>query len=297
MEECVATVGAMLRQEERYRTRDFLRERPSCTTLSAAALDADARSAIACWSIRVMKACHYQSDTAMIAIDYLDRFVATDEGRGALLDRRQYQVASLSCVYCAIKLHENRRLEAAVVAKLSNGEISDIEITNMEINILHALEWRMNPPTAMLFVRSILDESVLGDEINSLGRQALLDVSELQVVASLPRYEFVAEKRSMVGLAALLNAAESVCDDGSLVGLLENVIHHCTKLTHDDLVAVRIQLYECIASKEVSASSLPTLRKPSYRLSPCSKTRETTCLGSPRTVAAVVTWNRGNLME
>jgi hypothetical protein len=290
-EECVAAVKAVLRQEQSYHVPDYLRQCPSSSELGLP-LDANARSTIVRWCLRVIKICQYKHDIAAIAIDYLDRYVATHQGQEALLDRRHYQLASLTCVYCAIKLHGDRPpLGPTVIAKLSNGEISHNDVENMELKLLHALEWRMNPPTAMSFVRSHLD-LVHEDEVDVFTREAILDLSQLQVNESLLRYDFVSEKRSRLGLAALLNAADSLCDDGSISTGLEDIIHQCTSITPEDLAALRFQLYECISSTKVSLSSLPILRKPSDQDSWFSKTSEVTFADSPRAVMAVAVWDR-----
>ena len=265
MDICVATIDAMLLQEDRYSAGNHRGLHPlGCE--NGLPVDADARSKITTWCSSLMKINRYPKDTAAIAIDYLDRYVATHQGKESLHNPRLYQLVALSCVYCAIKVHGHRPLAPAVVAKLSNGERSREDVEKMELKLLHALQWRMNPPMAMSFVRSHLDCIPHGDEIDAATRQALLDLCQIQIDASLSRYEFIFERRSRLGLAALLNAANSLCEDGPIFLELEHVIHQRTNMTRDDLASLRYQLYECISSVDVSSSSLPMLRKPSLRV-------------------------------
>ena len=278
---CVATIDAMLLQEGRYCVlRPFYHE-------NGLPVDANARSKITKWCTSLMKINQYPTDTAAIAIDYLDRYVATPQGKEALFNPRLYQLVALGCVYCAIKIHGERPLAPAVVAKLSNGQRNREDVEKMELKILHALQWRMNPPTAMSFVRSHLDCALVHvDQIDALTRQALLDLCQLQLDASLSRYEFVAEKRSILGLAALLNAASSLYEDGPIFSELEYVIHQRTSMTRGNLASLRNQLYECMSSVELSSSSLPMLRKPSLQVS--STAADATVSESPRQVISEI---------
>jgi len=287
IEMCIGTMDAMLLQEGRYCVGDYLKSRPSCHE-NGLPVDANARSKITMWCTSLMKINQYPKDTAAIAIDYLDRYVATSQGKEALFNRRLYQLVALGCVYCAIKIHGERPLAPAVVAKLSNGERSRDDVEKMELKILHALQWRMNPPTAMSFVRSHLDCALVHvDKIDALTRQAILELCQLQIDASLSRYEFVAEKRSILGLAALLNAASSLYENDPIFSELECFIHQRTNMSRGDLASLRYQLYECMSSVESSSSSLPILRNPSLQVS-STGAAHATMSDSPRQVISEI---------
>lgn len=264
VEERLSKMDGMLQKEDEYLIRhDYLRGLESPTEYGLP-LDAEARGTIASWCSNVMNICQYQKDTAFMAVNYLDRYVASTHGRRALLDRRQYQLASLACIYLAVKLHESQPLTPKLISNLSNGDRGPEDIELMELEVLKALKWRLHPPTAMLFVNIHLN-LIHSDEIDCVTRAVLLELSEVQIEASLSEYAFVSEKQSKVGLAALLNAADSLCEHGSLRAGLECIIHQCTYLIPSDLSTLRIQLYECMASAEEPSSLLPALRKPAVK--------------------------------
>lgn len=283
--ECATTIKAMLKQENSgYVVSSYLEQLPPSTSLGPP-VDAIARSTIADWCVKIMDVCQYQRETAAIAISYLDRFMASPDGYNILVDRKLFQLAALACVYCAVKLHEQQVLGPELVAKLSNGERTSTDIEKMELRLLQALRWRVNPPTAMAFVRNhlyLIPES----DLDALTRQALLDLTQYQIEISILKYEFAIEKASAVGLAALLNAADSICDDGSLFDAIESLILKCTNIQVSTLSILRNKLYELICSNDTSASLpyLPALRKPTSGFSSYTKTEGDSFSASPRTV-------------
>lgn len=279
------TIKAMLKQEESgYIVRDYLHDLPSYTSLGQP-VDARARSTIADWCVKIMDVCQYQRETAEIAVSYLDRFMASPDGYSVLLDRSQFQLAALACVYSAVKVHEEQALGPELVAKLSNGERTSREIEAMELRVLQAVQWRVNPPTAMAFVRNHID-LIPDDDLDGLTRQALLDLTQYQIDMSLLDYEFVMKKASLVGLAALLNAADSISDAGSLSAHVGSLIFSCTGIRPSAFDILRNQLYEMISTKETSdsPSSLPTLRKPVTGLAAFTRKASSCFASSPRTV-------------
>ena len=278
-------IQAMLKQEESgYAVKDYLQNLPSYTSLGEP-VDAQARSIIADWCVKIMGVCQYQRETAAIAVSYLDRFMASPDGYSVLLDRSQFQLAALACVYSAVKVHEQQALGPELVAKLSNGERTSREIEKMELRLLQAVQWRVHPPTAMAFVRNHI-ELIPEDDFDVLTRQALLDLTQYQVDMSLLDYEFSIQKSSLLGLAALLNAADSICEDGSIYAQVGSLILSCTGIRPSSLDKLRNQLYEMISVKESSFSkpSLPILRKPASGYEAFAKKATNYFTTSPRTV-------------
>jgi hypothetical protein len=279
------TIQAMMNQEESgYVVRDYLHNLPT-NTPTGQPVDAEARSIIAGWCVKIMTVCQYEKETAAVAISHLDRFVASQDGYGILLDRSLFQLAALASVYSAVKIREPQTLGPQLVSQLSNGERSTEEIEKMELRLLQAVQWRVNPPTAMAFVQCHLD-LIPQEELDPLSRQALVDLAQYQVDMSLLNYAFVTKKASLVGLAALLNAAESICDDNSLLTTITSLILKCTGIRSESLSTLRTQLYELISTKEGTDSlrCLPILRKPSSGVEMFAKTSGDSFSESPRTV-------------
>lgn len=277
----LSIIQVMLKQEESgYTVQDFLRHLPKQSPFGQP-VDATARSTIAEWCIKIMDVCHYRRETAAIAMSMLDRFVSTTDGHGALLDRRDYQLAALSAVYSAVKVHEQQALAPHLVAKLSHGTSTKEDIENMEMRILMALKWRVNPPTAMDFVRKFL-ELVPACALDEKSRQIVLELAQLQTDSIIPSYEFCMQKSSCIAVASLLNAIESIADVG-LSSYIESLISRAVDYDNIFSVDIRDQLYASISSRTVSDIQVPALRKQYYGIT-YKAVSGSTYTSSPRTV-------------
>ena len=77
-------------------------------------------------------------------------------------DRVHFQLIVMTCFYMATKIHNdnsnNLLLHPTTISQLSASSHchSPEAITAMEIHILSQLQWKMNPPTSLSFVRSLL---------------------------------------------------------------------------------------------------------------------------------------------
>ena len=133
----------------------------------------------------------------------------------------------------------------------------------MERRILEALQWRVNPPTSMDFVRSFMN-LIPAKFLDKESRKLILELAKYQVDVSVVHYEFCTEKSSVVAFAALLNAMESVFTDGMLCTKFELVVGRLTTISIGPLNNLRARLYEAIVAKKSPALTLPkTIRKPS----------------------------------
>ena len=94
-----------------------------------------------------------------IAISYQDRFLSTSMGSTARTRREIFRIASVTCLYIAIKLYvpDKWNVTAHAFAQLCRGTISGNCINDMELQILFALGWNVHPPVPWLYVEQIVD--------------------------------------------------------------------------------------------------------------------------------------------
>ena len=217
MEDSVETLQAMRHQEEiGYTTRDFLQQheddenqtRPRCCPIHLD-IDIDCRFKMCKWCYDICKFCKYDRETVEIAMSYLDRFVSTEFGAAALQDRNIYQLASMTTIYTAIKIHEREALSPRVVSQLSRGMYTAKQIEDMEAIILFALEWRMHPPTAMSFVQEFL-KLLPQDVLSEPARETLLELTAFQAELSVSDYAFIATPASTIAYCSFMNALDSM---------------------------------------------------------------------------------------
>jgi hypothetical protein len=172
-------------------------------------VDAQCRVKMCEWCYQVVDYFKFQRETVQISMSYLDRFLATRTGQKYLCDRAVYQLAAITCLYVAIKVHEPMELDMSLLAELSRGSYGVPEIMEMEDEILNELKWKMNPPTAMAIAQHML--SLLPSSLPIDARQALMDVARYQTELCL--YDYTASvllNPSAVATAAVLNAFDGV---------------------------------------------------------------------------------------
>jgi hypothetical protein len=257
-DQCVSSINVMLTKERTvYEVPDYLRHLRA-SVYGDFPVDALARDVIVDWFVKIVTLCNYSSETAAIATSILDRFAASDDSKDILAHRENFQLASLTAIYTAVKVHEREVISPAFVAKLSGGLSSVEDIEKMEIRMLKALQWRVNPPTAEWFFRSFLD-LVLGSRFDAQ-RMSLMELGRLQVTFSLLDYDFCTFRASDIALASLLNAVEGIFGDQFCTQQLEAAIHTATniKATHS-LDRLRTRL--CGATYHDAVSKIKGARK------------------------------------
>jgi lipoyl(octanoyl) transferase len=117
------------------------------------------------WIFEVVDHFSFDREVVSIALDYLDRVSSKQtEVSGKPVPKRQFQLIAVTSLYIAIKLHgetdavDGPRLKLRIEAfvELSRGHFKVETIEAMELSILSALEWRVNPPTTVHFLAYFL---------------------------------------------------------------------------------------------------------------------------------------------
>eukprot|EP00540_Astrosyne_radiata_P004473 CAMPEP_0116851034 /NCGR_PEP_ID=MMETSP0418-20121206/16490_1 /TAXON_ID=1158023 /ORGANISM="Astrosyne radiata, Strain 13vi08-1A" /LENGTH=274 /DNA_ID=CAMNT_0004482995 /DNA_START=53 /DNA_END=877 /DNA_ORIENTATION=+ len=217
MEEVISTLKVMRMQEEgAYRCGDYL------ATLSppthSDVVDKDCRIAMARWCFKVVDFLNFSRETVHVAMSYLDRFLMTAAGRPFLLHRANFQLAVMTCMYTAVKIHEPEALSPSTIAKLSQGAYSEQQVVAMETVILKSIGWRMNPPTATSFLHSFL--TLLPTQ-----EKSFVQLAQYQTELAVLEYEFVGVNPSTIAFAALANAFEQTqsLDANDALHLMSNI--------------------------------------------------------------------------
>jgi len=213
-EQTLETIEAMRRQEEHYGycVTDYLSELTKTTTATDIPVDASCRLAMAQWCNQIANICNYKRDTVAIAMNCLDRFMATPSGQEILLDRNLYQLAAMTALYSSVKIHEQEVMDTNLVSNLSKGVHTPAVVEAMESKMLMAIQWRVNPPTAMSFMRMISD-LIPDTSLDCYERQIILDKTRQQIEMTVSEYNFCSFDASSIAFASMLNSIESICLD------------------------------------------------------------------------------------
>lgn len=198
-------------ESSHYKIRNYIGGSPH------AVVDRDCRVKMCEWCYQVTDFCKFKRETVAISMSYLDRFLSTSRpsAHQALKYKKDYQLAAMTCLYIAIKLFEPLAMDTALLSSISQGCYSETDISEVEKEILMALGWRMNGPTAHDFLYHILEvlPSTAPKSCESISG-TLSDFSRFQVELAVSDYDLSIQKPSVVALAAILNSAEGV--DGTL---------------------------------------------------------------------------------
>ena len=130
-ESCKATLSAMLEQERHYMSNPYLTlkvekgkksgGRKLSESILGIDIDVSCRSRVCKWIFQVIKTTRMH-ETAGIAISYLDRFMSVSSGhsrRRTRYHRPKYQLIALTCLYLAIKIHEQVSLSLDMICSIS----------------------------------------------------------------------------------------------------------------------------------------------------------------------------------
>eukprot|EP00534_Pseudo-nitzschia_fraudulenta_P003406 CAMPEP_0201129598 /NCGR_PEP_ID=MMETSP0850-20130426/37518_1 /ASSEMBLY_ACC=CAM_ASM_000622 /TAXON_ID=183588 /ORGANISM="Pseudo-nitzschia fraudulenta, Strain WWA7" /LENGTH=299 /DNA_ID=CAMNT_0047399125 /DNA_START=87 /DNA_END=986 /DNA_ORIENTATION=- len=241
---------AMLEQEERYyRINDYFQNKPRAGEFPP--VDADARLKIAEWCMNIGDAYTYSNELTAVAMSCLDRFASTEDGTEILLDRSRYQLAALTSMYVSAKIHCPIALSIELIEEISQYAYSKEDIEAMERRILDAIEWRINPPTAMDFVRIYLDSSIASNYVfDQSTHNMLMEVVGCQINLSLLRFDVATTQSSRIAIASLLNAVDHIfTNDWELYeGILEFASMY-SDINPDCLESLQRVLYRAIPAE------------------------------------------------
>ena len=229
-------IAIMLIQEDTvYNVHDYLADSVEIRKQAAKPVDEDCRVKMCEWCYQVVDFCKFRRETVGIGMSYLDRYLCTLKGRDALCNRKQYQLAAMTALYIAIKLHEPLEMETSLLADLSRGCYTEMEFVDMEQTILQALKWRVNGPTALGFVQNFM--ALIPDSVHPSVADVIMDYARYQTELAVSDHSFVATQPSDLALAAILNAMEGM--DHSLFPLklqgkfIRNIEKYAEKLVDD----------------------------------------------------------------
>lgn len=291
VEESVCTLQAMRKQEDDFYSCEgsayFHSHQLSFLSSpeAAAPVDESCRSKMIEWCYQIVDFCKFSRETGAIAINYLDRYthssLETRDNRGL------FQLACMTCLYTAIKIHEPQAMEPKAVSSLSRGIFSAQEVIDMERKILAALKWRVHPPTALAFLRHyllVVPENI----ISSSERSVIIELCKFQTELAVKDCLFLGSKPSTIALVALRNALEFTSPPcSSMNSILDTIIRYADIRSNDiERTYVKSRLFRCLETNTFSVSP-GCVSQRTVQL--CKQQTSKGLLGSPRSVSASTT--------
>lgn len=164
------------------------------------------RGQMAQWCYSIADTCDFENETVEIAMSMLDRYVAAESA--TICDSsRTFQLAAMTCLYTASKIHQPQCLALDQMESLSDGKYVAEELEQSEQQVLTAIQWHVNPPTAMAFARHLLELIPLK---RITDKDIVLSFCQDQIKLATIDPELFPVKASLIGFGALMNAIQWV---------------------------------------------------------------------------------------
>ena len=209
-------LSTMLTQELQYLAIHHLQITKK-TPATASIVTVSCRQQVCRWIFHTTNTIGMQTETATIAIGYLDRFMSTNVPRAnrARCNRREYQLIGLTCLYIAVKITEPVLLSADVMSEISRGTYSEETIKCCERHVLATLQWRLSGPTSNQFIHYLLQLVVAAprEEDSDKTTIKICSVAQGQVEVAVIDAACVPLRRSTIAIAAILNALQEQQED------------------------------------------------------------------------------------
>ena len=274
----VSSIRALRRRETKYVTGDYLHQ-PALLSCEDP-VDADCRSQMCQWCLQIVDHCKFNRETVAYAMNFLDRFLEVTSW--ALVDRSAFQLAAITSLYTAVKIHEPQAISIDTMAVLSRNVYSVEQIEAMERVMLQANQWLTHAPTSFMFAHYYCELISQADSRFQL--ETLMDLTKIQLESALQDYELSMIPPSSIAFAAVMNAAEGMRIttlqglyeiEAFLASTVEAAESDCT-LMHD----IQIRLYEGILG---SSTPMP----PKAAAASCGSASSNMRPSSPRSVSTI----------
>lgn len=198
----------MMQQESKfYSCQDYCKihsESQNCLSLR------EDRKLMLQWSYNVVDFFSLERETCALALSYSDRFLATKKwGLEYLEDTGKYQLLCITALYIAIKVHEPASLTPQAFVEIGRGQYTVEQVEQMEKRLLNALEWRVNPPTSLEFVRNYLD-LIPSNQLDKSMKATVYVLARAQTERALSDYNLLTVDASRIAFASVQNSLEAL---------------------------------------------------------------------------------------
>merc|ERR1711976_192415 len=207
-----------------YSCSDYLQDQPALpqSPNDTETIDQLCRFKMTEWCYTVIDYIKFRRETVAIAMSYLDRFLCSRSPRATQVmnSRKEYQLASMTTLFMAIKINEPIMVDITLMTELSKGVYTNNDFKKMETDILFGLNWFVNGPTANSFAVHLL--TLMQDQhqeelrsstkmnISSIDYNKLLQRSNYTIELSVGEYSLMTEKPSVIAAAAIGSCIEGL---------------------------------------------------------------------------------------
>lgn len=207
-------------EDSKYVCSDYLFSRPKSQQIADDTIDHVCRFKMTEWCYTVIDYIKFRRETVSIAMNYLDRFLATGCPRAqeVMCSRREYQLASMTTLFMAIKINEPVVVDVHLMTELSKGVYRTSDFKRMETDILFGLNWYVNGPTAHSFALHLLtlmqqrQETMLAMGVSSpsINYDELLQLASYKIELAVGEYSLMTQKPSVIATASIWSCLQEL---------------------------------------------------------------------------------------
>jgi hypothetical protein len=132
------------------------------------------------WMYILIKYCKLKHEACAAAVYYLDAAVMCDSS-SLVKTPRDYQLCAMTALHLALKVYDSptvRVVKLSCLVKLGNGQFTEDDIIQKEYELVRALGWRINPPTANCFLQRYMELLPFLDSDNECEDGVEIDLSD-----------------------------------------------------------------------------------------------------------------------
>ena len=197
-----------LQEDKSYFCTDYLKQISSPNMI-----DKICRNKMLVWCLKGADFGLCRRETVVISMSYLDRFLSsgTPRATNAIKNRKDYQLASVTALYMAIKLFDPLKMSTADLVILCEKSFAAIDFAQMELDILSALNWHVHGPTVLSFIEHFL--AFVPSTWSNTVRETLIHKSKQYTEITLGDYYFVTQKPSTIAFVIVYNSLKNISSD------------------------------------------------------------------------------------
>jgi hypothetical protein len=215
--------------------------------LQGCAINGKMRAVLVDWLVEVHGQFKLLQETLYMSVFILDCYLQVD---GLWLKRNQLQLVGVTSMFIASKVEEMYAPEINDFVYITDRSYSAEEIRAMELKILHAINFKINRPLPLHFLRR---NSKAGD-VDVLQHGLAKYFMEL----TLPEYEIAHQPPSLVAAACLFLSLRLLEPSATLASVWTPVLEAYSTYSRQDLMGLVFKVSEMVV--KVDQSKLQAVR-------------------------------------
>ncbi|XP_037087224.1 G1/S-specific cyclin-D2-like [Pollicipes pollicipes] len=216
------------------------------------------RKMVTSWMLEVCEEFGCEDQIFPLAVNYMDRFLGQRR-----IARGQLQLLAAVCLLLASKIRQCRALSLQQLVYLTDYSVTEQQLKEFELALLHRLNWDLNSVTSFDFVEQLLVRLSLKANARLIRRHAhtfiALCTTEVEFLEARPSLVAGASVCAAVAGMKLAGAEESVRQVAACLRLdlaqLRHVMRRIEEMVQSEMANAQVNAVNASAKHAVTAAS------------------------------------------